>query len=248
MLKVLIIDDETKSRETIKDMLEIFCHGIDVIAQADSVKTGISAIKQYNPDLVLLDIRMPDGTGFDLLRQIGPVNFKLIFITAYEEYAIKAFKFSALDYILKPIDPVELIEAIDKSKKMITNDSLNIQLNSFLSNIDASSKETKKIALKSMDSINLVEVNEIVRCESNGNYTSFHMTDGEEIVVSKTMKEFADILDDHDFFRVHQSHIINLRHLKCFIKNEDTCIMRDNSKVPVSFRKRDELIKFFKKY
>jgi len=247
MLKVIIIDDEAKSRGTIKEMLNIYCHGIEIVAQADSVKTGISAIKQYNPDLILLDIRMPDGTGFDLLRQIGLISFKVIFITAYEEYAIKAFKFSALDYILKPIDPDELMDAIDKSKKIIANDNLNLRLNSFFENLDTP-KEAKKIALKSMDSISLVEVDDIIRCESDKNYTIFHMIDGETILAIKTLKDFMDILEDYGFYRVHQSHIINLCHVKRFLKDETVCVMKDNSKVPVSFRKREEIMQLFKKF
>lgn len=244
MIRSLIIDDEVKSRETIIEMMRLYCGNVSVIGQAGDVSSGLEAIRTLSPELVFLDIKMPDGTGFDLLNQLPKIDFKVIFITAYEEYAIKAFKFSALDYILKPIDPNELITAIEKTEKSLEKDNLNLKLNTFLTNLD-SAKEEKKIILKTADSINLVNVNEIIRCESDRNYTQFFMLSGERIMVSKSLKEFVDLLQEYNFFRIHQSHMINIGHIRRYDREESNCIMSDSSIVPVSCRKKDQLLNIF---
>ncbi len=247
MTRTIIIDDEIKARETIVEMMKIYCKNVIIVAQAQDVKSGISAIKQYKPDLILLDIKLPDGSGFDLLKKLDIIDFKIIFITAYEQYAIKAFRFSALDYLLKPIDPEELINAVEKVDKSIGNDNLNLKLDAFLSNIPNISKEVKKIVLKTSDNIYLVDVQDIIRCESDRNYTMFYLVNGEKIIVSRTLKEFDELLNKYNFFRVHQSHIINLRYVVRYEKRNKNCVvMKDNSKIPVSFRKKNELLKIFK--
>lgn len=247
MIRAIIIDDEPKSRETITEMLSLYCKNVQVVAQAEDVKSGIQQIKSHNPDLILLDIKMPDGTGFDLLRQISRINFKIIFITAYEEYAIKAFKFSALDYILKPIDPSELVTAIERSDLLIEKDNINLKLDAFLNNFqNGNRREEKRIILKTSDSIHLVDISDIIRCESDRNYTQFFLRDGEKILVSKSIKEYTELLEDYGFFRVHQSHMANLYHLKRYDKEDCICIMSDNSRVPVSYRKKEDLMKQFK--
>jgi two-component system LytT family response regulator len=190
---------------------------------------------------------MPDGSGFDLLRQLLPIDFKLIFITAYEEYAIKAFKFNAIDYITKPVDPDELKSAVSKVSKFINSDNLNDHLKQMLNDyIKPMRAENKKVILKTAEAIHVIDTDDIVRCESNSNYTMFYINDGDKIIVSKSIKEFVEFLEERNFFRVHHSHLINLNFLKRFKKDELFCVLKDNTEVPVSFRKRNELLKMLK--
>lgn len=247
MTKAVIIDDEFRSRETLREMLKLYCSDIEVVAEGEDVKSGVKAIRSHNPDLVFLDIKMPDGSGFDLLRQLLPIEFKLIFITAYEEYAIKAFKFNAIDYITKPVDPDELKSAVSKVSKFINSDNLNEHLKSMLNDyVKPIRAENKKVILKTAEAIYVIDTDDIVRCESNSNYTMFYINDGDKIMVSKSIKEFVDFLEERNFFRVHHSHLINLNFLKRFKKDELFCVLKDNTEVPVSFRKRNELLKMLK--
>ncbi|MCK9616406.1 MAG: LytTR family DNA-binding domain-containing protein [Lentimicrobiaceae bacterium] len=247
MIKLVIIDDEVRSRDSIHQMLDNYCNDVFVAGEAGSVKDGIRLIEEKSPDVVLLDIRLPDGSGFDLLRQIGKIDFGIIFITAYEEYAIKAFKFNAIDYILKPIDPSDLVNCIEKSKKVVERENIQDKLQILLDSLDMPSKEEKVIVLRTNDSVYPVNINDIIRCESERNYTYFYFTNGEKLLVSKSMREYADELVKHNFFRIHQSHVVNLRFIKRYNKEDATCILKDNSLVPVSWRKRDELLELFKK-
>lgn len=247
MTKAVIIDDEFRSRETLREMLKLYCSDVEVVAEGEDVKSGVKAIKTHSPDLVFLDIKMPDGSGFDLLRQLLPIDFKLIFITAYEEYAIKAFKFNAIDYITKPVDPDELKSAVSKVSKFINSDNLNDHLKQMLNDyIKPMRAENKKVILKTAEAIHVIDTDDIVRCESNSNYTMFYINDGDKIIVSKSIKEFVEFLEERNFFRVHHSHLINLNFLKRFKKDELFCVLKDNTEVPVSFRKRNELLKMLK--
>lgn len=244
MISTVIIDDEIRSREAMREMLRLYCNGIEVVAEGSDVKSGIEAINRHNPQLVLLDIRMPDGTGFDLLRQVMPVSFRIIFVTAYEEYALKAFKVNALDYLTKPIDPAELQHAIEKAASIIENEDINERLKKMLNDyIKFQVPENKKIILKTSETIHVVDIDNIVRCESDRNYTVFHLEDKTKILMSKTIKDYSDLLELHDFYRVHHSHLINLKYLVKFKRDELMCVLKDNTEIPVSTRKRDELLK-----
>lgn len=247
MIKTIIIDDEVKARETILNMLAAYCPDVEVIATAGSVSEGEEILSLHHPDLVLLDIKMADGTGFDLLKRLDKINFFVIFVTAFEEFAIRAFKFSALDYILKPLDPDELSNAVIKAKEEIEKESMSVKLDALFQNLGALSKDTKKIVLKTTANVHIVNLKDIIRCESEKNYTHFFTSEGEEITVSKTLKEFNELLIDYSFYRVHQSHLINLAHMKRYEKQDGGFIvMDDNSRVPVSFRKKEDLMKLFK--
>jgi two-component system, LytTR family, response regulator len=244
MINTIIIDDEVKSRETIREMLRIYCANVKVVAQAGDVKSGILAIRKYNPELVLLDIRMPDGTGFDLLRQLPDIESKIVFITAYEEYAIKAFKFSAIDYVLKPIDPDELKAAIDKADASLEKENISGRISTFFQHYDNDVPgQRKQIALRNAESIYRVYIDDIVSYEAEKNYTMFHISDGERITVSHSIKEYDDILLGMNFIRLHQSHTINLKHLKRFDRDVLEVVMSDNSKIPVSHRRKDDLMR-----
>jgi len=245
MVKTIIIDDEAKARKAIANILGKFAGEVSIVAEADGVKSGLDAIQQHKPDLVLLDIRLSDGTGFDLLKQLGNVDFKVIFITAYDKFAIQAFKFTALDYILKPINPSELIFAIEKVRDYIQKENLNLKLNILLSNRE---KEKKQIVLKTTDSLNVVNIQEIIRCEADGNYTCFHFTTGKKLLVSKTLKDFDELLSDFGFFRVHNAHLINLHYLeRCDRAKGGLAFMKDNSSVPVALSRKQQLLEVIQK-
>lgn len=247
MIKTIVIDDEVKARETILNMLSTYCPDIEVIGTAGSVAEGIETLKKSKPDLLLLDIKMADGTGFDLLRKLREVDFRVIFITAFEEFAIRAIKFSAIDYILKPLDPDELINAIQKASGLIKKENMSLRLEALYENLDLINNNNKKIVLKTSDSVHIVRLSDIIRCESEKNYTHFYTVEGDKITVSKTLKEFNELLSEYRFFRVHQSHLVNLDHLKRYDKQSGGyLIMDDNVQVPVSFRKKEDLMRLFK--
>lgn len=245
-MRLIIIDDENKARATLENFINLYNKGIEIVAQASSVETAYQAITTYNPQLILLDINMPDGSGFDLLKKFNTINFKVIFITAYEEYAIKAFKFSALDYILKPVNPTELFVALDKAQLQIDNELNNVKFSTLFNNIKTNTKADKKIILKTQESIHLVDIKEIIHCEADGGYTTIYLIDGKKIVVSKLLKEFEDMLSGFDFIRPHNSHLVNLNHIQSFEKRDGGFIlMKNKSEIPVSTRRKDELLNMF---
>jgi two-component system LytT family response regulator len=247
-MKVIIIDDEKKARETIANIIKLYCKNAGVVAEADTIASGAAAIIRHKPDLVLLDIKMPDGSGFDLLKQLASIDFKLVFITAYEEFAIRAIKFSALDYILKPVHPDELVEAVNKAHTQIEKDTFNIKLSAFISNFENDSRELKKMVLKTSQSIHVVTINEIIRCEADRNYTSFFINGGKKILVSNTLKEYDEMLSSVHFFRTHQSHLVNINFIERYDKKEGgLLIMKDKSEVPVSVRRKELLLSLLEK-
>jgi len=247
MIRTLIVDDEENIREVIRTMLRQYCHKVEIVAEADGVGTALEAIGKYHPDLVLLDIKLVDGTGFDVLNKLDPIDFKVIFITAYEEYAVKAFKFSALDYLLKPLEVEDLVEAVSRTEQILQHE-LQIQLNAFSDNMNAMGNKLKKLILKTLDNIYLLKVQELLYCRSDGAYTEFFTAGGQKIVVSKSLKEYQEMLNDQGFFRVHKSYLINLAHIVRFEKADGGfVVMSNNEKVPVSSRKREDLLSMFDK-
>ncbi len=243
MLRTLIIDDEKNNRRKIRELLEKHFPNVQLVGEADGVKTGLESIVNHSPDLVLLDIRLMDGDAFDLLNQLGKVNFKIIFITAYEEYALKAIKFSALDYLLKPVLLDELKAAIAKAENQIMNE-LNLKLLELSNNLNTS--QNKRIVLKTAEKLHFVPVQDIMRCEADKNYTVFFLTDNKKIVVSGSIKDYEDILCEQGFYRLHKSHIVNLTYIKSYEKSDGgTVILTDGSHVPVAVRKKNQLIELF---
>ncbi len=235
MLKAVIIDDVAQARDNLKTDISSYCDEVEIIGEADGVVSGAKLIKETKPQLVFLDIQMQDGSGFDLLEILPDLDFKVIFTTASDEYAIKAFKFSATDYLLKPVDPDELMAAVEKAHDQ-TTDKASIDL---LKDKMSSKKEFKRLALHTLDKIHIVEITDIVRCESSVNYTTFFFTDGKKLLVTKTLKEYDTMLSDKGFYRVHQSHLINVNLVKEFVKTDGGyLVMKDGSNVPVSTRKK----------
>lgn len=239
----MIIDDEQSGREILQSIITQFCPTVKIIGEADGVRTGEELILKQKPNVILLDVNMQDGTGFDLLKKLPVHDFKIIFITAFQEHAIKAFEFSAIDYLLKPVEASRLIDALGKASDIIERSDLELKLSSLLSNINTSPLDQKKIVLKTSERIYAVEIKEIIRCESDGSYTKFYLSDGKKILVSRQLKEFDDLLNGNPFIRVHQSHLININYFDYFEKSEDMVFMKDKTSVPVSTRKKDQLLK-----
>lgn len=240
-MKALIIEDESQAISALKSELLLHCPEVTVIGEARTVKEGIEKIKALQPHLVFLDIQLTDGLGFDILAALETQNFKVIFTTAYSQYAIKAIKFSALDYLLKPIDSEELKAAIQKASLVPPKNELS-QLELLIQNYK-NTTQRKKIALPTTEGISIYEIDSILRCSAESNYTCVYFTNGKKALFSKTLKEFEELLEGSDFERIHHSHIINLNNLVSFVNKEGGyVILSDKSNLPVSQRKRSQLI------
>ncbi|TPD69857.1 LytR/AlgR family response regulator transcription factor [Flavobacterium microcysteis] len=251
MITAVLIDDDSNLRNGMKSLLNRYAPEIKILGEADSVKTGIKVMDSLKPQVVFLDIQLTDGTGFDILENLAQKNGKssshIVFITAHEEYAIKAFRFSALDFLLKPVDPEELEKVIEKIKSTLEKNDNYAHIDLLLENIRKKVDNFKRIALSTSDGIHLLEVSDIIRCESEDNYTKFYIKNGKPILISKTLKEYEELLAEHGFERIHQSHLINLSCLKSYIKKDGGyVIMTDNSKLPISQRKKERLHELLK--
>ncbi len=239
MIRAVLIDDESKGRKILYNYLNKYCHNIDIVGHADGVKTGKALIDAKQPDLVFLDIEMKDGTGFDLLEKFTQFSFGVIFVTAHNEYALKAFKFSAIDYLLKPIIPEELIISVNKFSKDQELKNLSYKLENLIGN----KNEIKKLALSTNKGIELLKIDDVIFCESSGNYTVFNTSSNQKIMVSKTIKEYDTILSDCNFFRIHQSYLVNLDYITKFNKNDGGfVILSNNKKLPVSRRNKQAFL------
>lgn len=245
MIKAVIIDDEQHSIDTLKWKLENYCPGVEVVAAFDNPAEGVIYLKHHPPELLFLDIEMPMLNGFDVLEELGPdLSFDIIFITAYDNFGIQAVKFSALDYLLKPVQNKELKDAIDKHLKKSRQKILPGQIEVLLNNVQAEKRGTLgRIALASKESIEFVDAAEIIYCEANSNYTNVYMSDGKKKVISRTLKDFEELLSLHPFFRPHISYLINLGRVKEFIRGDGGYLVMENkARIPVSKSKKDELL------
>jgi two-component system LytT family response regulator len=245
MIKAVIIDDEKDSIDTLKWKLENYCPDVSVISSFEKPADGVSYLKKNPVDLLFLDIEMPMLTGFDVLEELGrDISFDIIFITAYDNFGIQAVKFSALDYLLKPVQNKELKEAIDKHLKKSQQKIPSEQIDLLLNNVQAERKGKRgRIALASKESIEFVDPNDIIVCEANSNYTNIYLVEGRKRVISKTLKEFEEMLLQFDFFRPHNSHLINLGRVKEFIRGDGGYLVMENKmKIPVSKNKKEELM------
>ncbi|MGH2665039.1 LytR/AlgR family response regulator transcription factor [Flavobacterium sp.] len=251
MITALLIDDDANLRNGMKSLLERYAPEIKIIGEADSVKTGIETMQLLNPEVVFLDIQLGDGTGFDVLEEIankkGKSTSHIVFITAHEQYAVKAFRFSALDFLLKPVDPEELEKVVVKLKNVLHKNDSYAHIDLLLENIRKKVDNFRRIALSTSDGIHLFEISDIIRCESEDNYTKFYIKNNKPILISKTLKEYEDMLTEHGFERIHQSHLINLSYLKSYIKKDGGyVVMADNSNLPISQRKKERLQELLK--
>lgn len=245
MIKAIVVDDEIMSRQALVNIITHEHSDISILSQAGSVNDAYDKIIQQSPDVVFLDIKMSDGSGFDLLRKFDRISFKVIFVTAFDSYTLEAIRFSAFDYILKPINTVELSAAIDRLRECLNQpDDLSVKLQTFFANLDEREKDKKKIVLKTATSIHLVPIGTIIRCEANENYTMFYFTNQPKLLISKPLKYFEEILEQYGFLRVHQSHLVNLSHLVRIDKIDGgTVVLTDNVSVLISVRKREQVFK-----
>lgn len=242
MINCILIDDEVHNLENLEWLLTKNCPQVNIVAKANSAKEGIELINLHQPNLVFLDIEMPHKNGFSMLESMENINFEVIFVTAYNQYALKAIKFCALDYLMKPVAIDELKDAIVRVEEIITHKTENQKLKVLVDNFNHQ-HQPKKIALPTSDELFFVAIDEIIRCKSENNYTVFYLTNGNTILVSKTLKEWDDLLSPHHFIRTHQSHLINSIHVSSYVKKDGGyMLMNDESTVVVSRNRKDEIL------
>jgi two-component system, LytTR family, response regulator len=242
-IKAVIIDDEKNSREVLHNMLNKYCTDIAVIGDATGCDEGVELIRRLKPDLVFLDIQMPDGSGFNLLEEIEKPDFDVIFVTAFDQYAIKAIKYSALDYLLKPVNPQDLIQSVERYREKSYTGQINKRLEVLMQNVGSGSSKPRKIILSTAEGYHVVNPDDIIRCQSDSYYTNFYFTDGKRVIVSKTLKEYEEMLTDFGFVRCHKSHLVNVKYIKSYLRADGGFIMMtEGTEIPVSRRKRDYIV------
>lgn len=243
MIRTIIVEDEASSRELLLDLLSEYCPQIEVVATCPDVPSAKKSITSNEPELVFMDIELSDSTSFDLLSQLTNINFEVIFTTAHNKYAQQAIKFSALDFLLKPIDGIELVAAISKAEQRINKNQYQQQIDILLQNIRFMN-EDRKIALPTARGLEFVMLKDLIRGEGNNNYTHFHIKERGKIIVSKTLREFEEMLSEFNFFRVHQSHLVNLRYVKHYDRGDGGSLtLEDGSVVPVARNRKAELMR-----
>lgn len=243
-MRTIIIDDEKKNITHLKGLLTSHCKQVEIIGEAANVAEGLEMIADLNPELVFLDIQMPGKSGFDMLAALGEYSFEVIFVTGYDQYGIQAVKFSALDYLLKPVAIAELVKAIAKATLMNQKKQTHEQITNLLSVLNNTQKQSHRIALPLMKELRFVNPDDIIRCESANNYTHFYLQGGEKLLLSKGIYEYDEMLKDYDFIRCHQSHLVNRKLIKSLVKDDTIfeLLMTDGSRIPVS-RLKKEIVK-----
>ena len=246
MIRTVIIEDEDHSRRMLMTMLHENCQAINVVASADSVKTGLTAIAEQKPELVFLDIELQSETSFEILESLPEINFELVFSTAFDHYALKAIKFCAIDYLLKPIDLNELRIAVAKAEKRLNREHLNRNLEVLLNNLKSNSQLNHRIALSTLEGLLFVNVRDIIYCESSGPYTKFIFKEGDKIVTSKHLKEYEDLLSGYEFFRIHKSYLVNLQEIKKYTRGEGGhLIMSNGATLSVSKQRKENFLRIY---
>lgn len=242
-MKAILIDDEISNLENLRALLEKHCPQVTIMAATQSVSDAVNAIEKHLPHLIFLDIQMGEQTGFDVLKMLPNRNFEVIFVTAYDQYGIQAVKFAALDYLLKPIDIEELIIAVNKAEQKLAAQTQTLQLDFLLQQLKKPEAAIGKIALPMQSEIRYISLSEIIRCEADNTYTSFFLTNNEKLLVSKSLKEYADLLRPNGFLRTHQSHLVNPRYVKSWLKEDGgILLLNTGEKIPVS-KPNKEIVK-----
>jgi two-component system, LytTR family, response regulator len=246
MLNCVIVDDEAKNIRVLKAMLEEFCSDVAILGEAADAEEAERIIEAVSPDLVMLDIEMPYGNAFDLLDRLMPVEFEVIFITAFNEYSLKAFRYSALDYLLKPVKIEELRSAIQRASERLRHKQSNERLNNLLANLKQTDPATHKLALPDKEGLIFVPIDMIIRCEASKGYTFLHLKDGSKHLSSKNIKEYEELLPPSVFLRIHNSHIINLQCVKRYKKGRGGEVeMEDHALIELATRRKNEFLKRF---
>lgn len=242
MIKAIIVDDEKNGAEVLQFLIQENCSNVQIVGMEHSVDSAISSIQKHKPDLVFMDIEMPTGTGFDVIQHTSEAGYETIFITAYEHYAIKAFKTNAIDYLLKPVEIDELVNAVKNAEKRIStsNKNNNVAIESL---ILSAIQKNKKISIPSQEGILWVDLDDIIRFEADSNYTHVYIKNKKKIMVAKTLKSFEDQLPNTNFCRIHSAHLINLNEIEKYIKGDGgIVVLKDNTNVPVSRSNKAELL------
>ena len=238
MPTAVIIDDEQDARENLRQLLGHYCPSFEVIGEAESVATGVVLLHRQVPHVVFLDIQMQDGTGFELLQAINEPSFRVVFVTAFDQHAIRAFEFNAVDYLLKPIDPARLQKAVERVSSVHTSEGYFQRISMLVNNLSGQSPD--RIILQTQEGQHYIRLDDIIRLEADKNYTTFHSRNRKSVVVSETMKRYEDVLPSSQFFRTHQSHIVQRDAIKSFIKESGGYIeMTDGTQVPLSRRRKE---------
>ena len=240
MIRAIIVDDEYDGREAVKQALEQYCQDVEIVAIAEGPEQGMEIIKGLKPDLVFLDVQMPKMSGFEMLQRLAPIGFEVIFVTSYDHYAIKAIKFSAVDYLLKPIDVDDLIAAVDRTKNEMQRNRKSFRYQSVLNNIQYDKGKIKRLAISTLDRIDFFNTDDIIYFQAEGNYTTLYLVGHKRQLASKNLKDFQSLLFDSGFCRVYHSFLINMQHVQKYIKGEGGYVkLTDNHHVDISRRRKD---------
>lgn len=248
MIKAILIDDERNSIEMLEWLIQNHCPDIKIVATCDSGEKGIEAIREWKPDVIFLDIQMPKMNGFDMLERIRDIDFEIVFHTAYDQFAVKAFKYAALNYLLKPVDPDDLIDTVNRLKHKLSAPSKE-QMELLFQHLMHRENPAGRIALSTGDGLIFVQTKDITYCKAESNYTHVVMANSQKILVAKTLKEIDDTLSGKDFFRAHHSYLVNINHISRFVRGDGGYIlMPDNTQITIARSKRDEFFQLFAKF
>ncbi|MGD1846494.1 MAG: LytR/AlgR family response regulator transcription factor [Salibacteraceae bacterium] len=240
-MKVLIVDDEPDALDNLEIMLSDWTEGIEVVGRAQGVATGVKKFRETQPDIIFLDIEMPDGNGFELLAQLPTAGFHVIFVTSHDRYMLRALRLAAIDFLLKPINPVELQSAVQRAQQKLNEKDEHTKRQVLQENLNAD--EPSRLVVSDKNNIYLIEISDLLYCKGEGNYTTFYLREESPVVISKTLKTYEKLLLDEHFFRVHNSYIVNLKAVKRIEKGtSDRLVMRNGDKVPIATRRKSEVI------
>ncbi|HKI45002.1 MAG TPA: LytTR family DNA-binding domain-containing protein [Balneolales bacterium] len=245
MINAIIIDDEQHCVDRLSILLSTYCsQSIHLAGSFLTLATGIRGIRKLQPDVIFLDVMLGEQTGFDLLEQLGDISSAVIFTTSYDKYAVQAFRFSAIDYLLKPVDPDDLKEAVKKLQEKISMEELSEKFDVLFHNLKTMQGASRKISIPTSSGLTFLQVSDIIRCQSDINYTTIYLKNKQKITVARTLKEFEELLTDYNFYRVHNSHLINLAYIKSYHKGKGGSVqMTDQSEIEVSTRRKENFLK-----
>ena len=248
MINAIIVDDEINNITNLQQLLQLHCPEVNIVATASNASEGRQLLLKHRPHLVFLDIQMPGENGFDLLKSLHDYEFEIIFVTAYDRYGIQAVKFSAIDYLLKPVNTQELVQAVNRVLTIQNRKKQNVQLENLIALLQQHQhKEEHRLALPTAKETRFIKPSQVVRCESSNNYTTFFLNNGEKILVSKPIYEFEELLQDYGFIRSHQSHLVNKKYIRSWVKEDGGyLLLEDKTQEPVSKQKRDMIKESFK--
>jgi two-component system LytT family response regulator len=248
MIRTVLVDDEIDSIRVLETLLETNCPDVSIVGKADGVETALLAIQTLHPDLVFLDIEMKQGNAFDLLNQLQPLHFQVIFVTAFDNYAVRAFKYSAVDYLLKPVDADDLRSAVERVTLRSQEKNVMDQMKVLLESMGTFQLSQQKMAVPTLTGLLFIAVRDIIRFEAKGGYTAIHLSNSEQILATRNIKEYADLLPGNIFYRIHNSHIINLHKIEKYQKGRGGyVIMEDGTAIEVATRRREEFLRLLLK-